>query len=109
MKKKELKIVKNKPLPKAKLLDLSTLQDKKHEELVRHASKGLAELTKDGSAAGYALVVWNMDGSLGTSMWAARGPIGRGMIPMLTHDSLLKRIAAVEARENIEDEGKVGP
>jgi hypothetical protein len=107
--KRNTKIVKNKPLPKAKLLDLSKLRDWKHEEIVRHASKGLAELTKDGSSAGYALVVWNMDGTIGTSMWAARGPIGRGMIPMFTHDSLLKRVAAVEARENIEDEGKVGP
>jgi hypothetical protein len=98
--------VKNKPLPKAKLLDLSTLPDLKHEEIVRHANKGLALIMKDGHCAGYAIVAWDMNGAIGTSMWAARGPIGRGLIPAVTHDALLKRIAAVEAMEEIDSEGK---
>jgi hypothetical protein len=107
MSKKKVVILKNKPLPKTKLIDLSKLKDWKHEEIVRHANKGLAVCTKDVGVAGYALVVWNLDGTLGTSMWAARGPIGRGMIPALAHDALLKRIAAVEAVEDLEDTGRV--
>jgi hypothetical protein len=105
-KKKVVKIVKNKPLPKARLIDLSNLPDLKHEEVVRHANHALATIMKDGHCAGYAMVCWDMNGAIGTSMWAARGSIGRGMIPAVVHDALLKRIAAVEAMEEINGEGK---
>jgi hypothetical protein len=106
-KKRELKIVKNKPLPKAKLLDLSKLRDWKHEEIVKHANKGLAACMADGKAAGYALVTWHMDGTVGVSYWAARGPIGRSLMSAVVHDALLKRVTETATVEDLEDEGRI--
>lgn len=106
-KKRELKIVKNKPLPKPKLIDLTTLPDFKHQEIVKHANKGLAACMADGKAAGYALVTWHMDGTMGVSYWAARGPIGRSMMAAIVHDALLKRVTETATVEDLEDEGRI--
>lgn len=59
--------------------------------------------------AGYALVVWHMDGTTSCAHWAARGPIGRDMIPGLAHDVLLKRISVLGAKEDLEDENRIAP
>jgi hypothetical protein len=104
---KKTKIVKNKPLPKAKLIDLSSIKDWKHEEIVTHANKGLAACMADGKAAGYALVTWHMDGTVGVSYWAARGMIGRSLLPAVVHDALLKRITETATVEDLEDEGRI--
>ena len=73
MSKKKVVILKNKPLPKTKLIDLSKIKDWKNEEIVRHANKGLAVCMADGKVAGYALVVWNLDGTLGRGCRGFRG------------------------------------
>lgn len=105
---KQTKILKNKPLPKAKLIDLSALPDKKQEEIYRDLTKNVAVIMAEPGVAGYALVVWHMDGTVSSSHWAARGMIGRSMIPALAHDILLKRIAVLDAKADLEDEGKIG-
>jgi hypothetical protein len=106
-KNKQTKIVKNKPLPPTKLYDLTALPDKKHEEIVKHANKGLAACMADGKAAGYALVTWHMDGTVGVSYWAARGPIGRSLMSAVVHDALLKRVTETATVEDLEDEGRI--
>jgi hypothetical protein len=89
------------------LVDLTSLPDKTHEEITRHLQHAKNELLSQGHAAGYALVVWNMDGTIGTSFWAARGSIGRSLTPAVVHDALLKRITVLEALEETEDAGEL--
>jgi hypothetical protein len=48
-----------------------------------------------------------MDGTIGTSFWAARGSIGRSLTPAVVHDALLKRITVLEALEETEDAGEL--
>jgi hypothetical protein len=61
----------------------------------------------DGKAAGYAIVTWHMDGTMGVSYWAARGMIGRTMMPSLVHDALLKRVTETSTTEILEEEGRI--
>lgn len=93
-------------MEKAKLLDLSTLPDTKHEEICKHMQEGVA-LAVEGKLAGYALVAWHMDGTITSAAWAARGMIGRSIAPALVHDVLLKRSAVQDTKEELEDEGRI--
>jgi hypothetical protein len=99
--------VKNKPLPVPKLVDLSNLPDRKQEEIYRDLVKNTATIMDGVAAAGYALVVWHMDGTVSTAHWAARGPVGRSMIPSLAHDALLIRVATLVTEECLEDDDRI--
>lgn len=43
--------------------------------------------------AGYAIVAWDMAGGISSSYYAARGPVGPGMLPAVVHDVLVKDMA----------------
>lgn len=68
---------------------------------------GLNTAMKGDPIAGYALVVWHMNGTFSTAHWAARGPIGRSMVPAIVHDALQQRISAIVAIDTLEDDNRI--
>lgn len=109
--KKQVKIVRATPLPKAEQVNLqkvnlSTLPDPKHDAICEHMREGVA-LAIGAKLAGYALVAWHMDGTITSAAWAARGVVGRSIAPALVHDVLLKRGAVQDTKEELEDEGRI--
>ena len=92
-----------------KLKDLSKLPDQMHDRISNELRGDVDRILKDKGVAGYAVVVWFIDGSHNQGSWAARGPIGKYMMPTLVHDFLARRMAEVSVEEDLEADGRLLP
>lgn len=70
-------------------------------EIREKAKEDLEGLLEGGQLAGFAMLVWDRDGSLGTSVRCFYGPIGRTMVAAFAHDAILKHVTIDATKEDI--------
>jgi hypothetical protein len=88
------------------LKDLSKIKSEKDNALKKRCRDDV-EVLIEGEIVGFAILVWDRDGKIGTGLRIDGGIIGRTMAPMLCHDALLKHVTMQLTIEELEADKRI--